>query len=279
MRKRQTDRNLGNSGLSLFIARFLAKRYHRGSLKKGNHMKKNISAAIMAALVILCIFISGCSKKPAVHTAEAYYTYEDQFKKAGFTKRTQVMYVAGEGTYTDPEALKEAVGEQTVTGIVEWDTKENKCTSYNLDADGNRVGAVTYTFRYNESKKRIARIGNGYYMDYVYEDGKIASITRYAGDKKTADAQPVMVSEFKYDAEGNNTVVSIWDETDGPRLTYDYKLAYDESGKLITITYVADSGVVESHTDFTYNDKGLITSSSRYGKDNQLLVYTEYSYE
>ena len=66
------------------------------------------------------------------------------------------MYVAGEGKYETAEQLKEATGEQTVTGVVEWDPKENKYTSYNLDADGNKIGAVTYTTRYSNDKKRIA---------------------------------------------------------------------------------------------------------------------------
>lgn len=270
---------MGNSGLSLFIARFCAKRYHKVNLIRGNHMKKKLSAALTAALIILCLFVTGCGSKKAANTSEAYYTYEDQFRKAGYTKRTQTMYVAGEGVYTTADELKAAVGEPAVKGVVEWDTKENRCTTYDLDAEGNKIGAVTYTFRYNDAKKRIARIGNGYYTDYTYEDGKILSIIRYPGDKKTADARPVMVSDFKYDSEGNNTIVSIWDETEGPRQSYDYKLSYDDSGKLSGIVYVSASGVEESRTQFTYNEKGLITSSARYGKEDQLLVYTEYSYE
>ena len=147
-------------------------------------MKKNIKAAVMAALMILCVFFSACSKAKTANTAEAYFTYEDQFRKAGFTKRIQHMYVAGEGKYATPEELKKAVGEPEVTGVVEWDSSGEKCTSYNLDADGNKIGAVTYTFRYNKAKKRIARIGNGYYTDYTYEDGRIMKITRYAGERK-----------------------------------------------------------------------------------------------
>ena len=224
-------------------------------------MKKNIKAAVMAALMILCVFFSACSKAKTANTAEAYFTYEDQFRKAGFTKRIQHMYVAGEGKYATPEELKKAVGEPEVTGVVEWDSSGEKCTSYNLDADGNKIGAVTYTFRYNKAKKRIARIGNGYYTDYTYEDGRIMKITRYAGEKKTADAQAIMVAEFKYDANDVNSIVSVTDDTED------------------TIVYVSDAGEEESHTDFTYNDKGLIIDSTRYGKDNQLLVYTEYTYE
>lgn len=242
-------------------------------------MKKNMKAVLMTAVIILCVFFSACSKAKTANTAEGYYTYEDQFRKAGYTKRSQLMYVAGDGKYETAEELKEAVGEPEVTGVVEWDSAGTKCTSYNLDAEGNKIGAVTYTFRYNDAKRRIARIGNGYYTDYAYEDGRISRITRYAGEKKTADAQAVMVTEFKYDSEGVNTVVSITDDTEGTRLAYDYRLSYDDAGKLITIVYVSDDGVEESHTDFTYNDKGLITSSSRYGKENQLLVYTEYTYE
>lgn len=242
-------------------------------------MKKNIKTAVMAALMILCVFFSACSKAKTANTAESYFTYEDQFRKAGFTKRIQHMYVAGEGKYETPEELKKAVGEPEVTGVVEWDSSGEKCTSYNLDAGGNKIGAVTYTFRYNKAKKRIARIGNGYYTDYTYEDGRIMKITRYAGEKKTADAQAVMAAEFKYDANDINSIVSVTDDTEGSRLSYDYKLTYDDAGKLITIVYVSDAGEEESHTDFTYNDKGLIIDSARYGKDNQLLVYTEYTYE
>lgn len=242
-------------------------------------MKKKITAAVTAVLVILCMLVSGCSKKTTAFTAENYYTYEDQFRKAGFTKRTQVMYVAGEGKYETAEELKKAAGEQTVTGVVEWDPKENKYTSYNLDADGNKIGAVTYTTRYSNDKKRIARIGNGYYTDYSYEDGRIIQIVRYLGEKKTADAESVMSAEFKYDSEGKNTIVSIVDETEGQTVAYDYRLGYDESGKLTSIIYVSDAGTEESHTEFTYNDKGLIVTSARYGKDNSLLVYTEYTYE
>ncbi len=242
-------------------------------------MKKNITAALTAVLMIFCIFIAGCSSKPSGYTAESYYTYEDAFKKAGYTKRTQVMYVAGEGKYTSVDDLKAAVGENTVTGVIEWDAKENKCTSYNLDADGNKVGAVTYSYRYNNKKKRIAKIGNGTYTDYTYEDGRIQKITRYAGEKKTADAVAVMTADFKYDSEDQNTMISYVDETEGTKLSYDYKLGYDESGKMISIIYVSDAGVEENHTEFTYNDKGLIVSSARYGKENQLLVYTEYTYE
>ncbi len=242
-------------------------------------MKKKITAALTAALVILCMLVSGCSKESAVFTAENYYTYEDQFRKAGFSKRTQVMYVAGEGKYETVEQLKKAVGETTVTGVVEWDSKDNKYTSYNLDADGNKIGAVTYSTRYSSEKKRIARIGNGYYTDYSYTDGNIAKIVRYQGEKKTADALAVMSAEFKYDSEGKNTIVSIVDETEGQPITYDYRLDYDESGRLISIIYVSDGGTEESHTEFTYNDKGLISTSARYGKDGSLLVFTEYTYE
>ena len=86
-------------------------------------------------------------------------------------------------------------------------------------------------------------------------------------------------ADFKYDSEDQNTMISYVDETEGTKLSYDYKLGYDESGKMISIIYVSDAGVEENHTEFTYNDKGLIVSSARYGKENQLLVYTEYTYE
>ena len=56
-------------------------------------------------------------------------------------------------------------------------------------------------------------------------------------------------------------------------------IGYDESGRLISIIYVSDGGTEESHTEFTYNDKGLISTSARYGKDGSLLVFTEYTYE
>lgn len=232
-----------------------------------------------ALLIVMCVFLGGCSKRNTANTAESYYTYEDLFRKAGFSKRTQLMYVAGEETYEDAEALKEAVGEPQTSGVVEWEGSDNKCTSYTLDSEGNKSGALTYTYRYAKSGERIAKIGNGYYTDYIYKDGKIDRILRYSGEKKTADAVTVMTVEFKYDAEGNNTVVSVHDETEGTMLAYDYKLSYDENGRLSTIVYVSDAGNEESHTEFTYNGKGLVASAARYGKDGRLLVLTEYTYE
>ena len=242
-------------------------------------MKKSFVRAMSVLLVILCVFMGGCSKRSTANTAESYYTYEDLFRSAGFSKRTQKMYMAGEETYEDAAALKEAVGEPSSYGVVEWEGSENKCTSYTLDTDGNKSGALTYTYRYAKSGERIAKIGGGYYNDYIYKDGKIDRILRYSGDKKTADAETAMSVEFKYDAEGNNTVVSVRDETEGTLVAYDYKLSYDEKGRLSSIVYVSDSGNEESHTEFTYNEKGLVASAARYGKDNRLLVLTEYSYE
>ena len=189
------------------------------------------------------------------------------------------MYVAGDGKYETPEELMEAVGAPAVTGVVEWEGKENKVTSYNLDADGNKIGAVTYTCRYSDAKKRIARIGNGTFTEYTYDSGHIAKITRYNGDKKTADAEAVMTTVFKYDADGVNTIVSINDNSEGTNLSYDYKLSYDDEGRLSRIVYISENGEQESYTDFEYDKKGLVISSSRFGKDNKLLVYTEYNYE
>lgn len=242
-------------------------------------MKKSYVRLMSAFLVILCVFLGGCSKRSTANTAEPYYTYEDLFRKAGFSKRTQLMYMAGEGSYDSAEALKEAVGTPQTSGVVEWESSDNKCTSYDLDENGNKSAALTYTYRYAKGGERIAKIGNGYYSEYIYKDGKIDKIIRYLGEKKTADAVSVMTVEFKYDGEGNNTVVSVKDETDGTLVMYDYKLSYDDKGRITTIVYISDTGNEESHTDFTYNEKGLVASAARYGKDSRLLVLTEYTYE
>ena len=242
-------------------------------------MKNSFVRTMTAFLVLLSIFFSGCGKRNISSTAEAYYTYEDLFRQAGYKKRTATMYMAGEETYESAEVLKEAVGVPDTLGIVEWDGSE-QFTSYNQSADGTKVGAVTYSCRYANSKERIAKIGNGYYTEYTYnKKGKMEKIIRYAGDKKTADAQVLMTIEFKYDADDNNTVVSVKDDTDGTHVAYDYKLSYDEKGKLSRITYISEAGTEESYTDFTYNEKGVFASASRYGKDDRLLVYTEYTYE
>jgi hypothetical protein len=163
--------------------------------------------------------------------------------------------------------------------VVEWEKSENKATSYNQGPDDTKVGAVTSSYRYARGGERIAKIGGGYYLEYTYKDGRLDQINRYSGEKKTADAEAVMNIEFKYDADGNNTVVSVVDETDGNRQVYDYKLSYDEKGRLSAIVYVSEAGDEESYTNFVYNDKGLVASAARYGKDDRLLVLTEYYYE
>lgn len=244
-----------------------------------NVMRKKILTGMGALLVVLCVFLSGCSKRSTAYTAEPYYTYEDLFRKAGYTKRIAYMYMAGSETYESAEALKEAVGQPETAAVVEWEGSENKATSYNQGQDETKVGAVISSYRYAKSGERIAKIGGGYYLEYTYKDGKLVQINRYPGEKKTADAEAVMTIEFKYDSEGNNTVVSVVDETDGNKLVYDYKLSYDEKGRLSTIVYVSEAGDEESYTDFVYNDKGLVSSAARYGKDDRLLVLTEYSYE
>lgn len=229
----------------------------------------------------ICFLLTGCSRRSTAYTAETYFTYEDQIRSAGYTKRRQTMYVAPAGqTFETAEALKEAVGAVDTVGVVEWESSDNKYTSYNLTGeDSTKVGAVTYTCRYAGSGERIARIGNGSYTEYTYKDKKIQKICRYDGEKKTAGSQAVMTMEFKYDSEGHNTVVSVSDSSEGTALKYDYRLSYDEKGKLVSIIYTNENGDEESHTELEYSDKGLIVSSSRFGKENQLLVYTEYSYE
>ena len=269
----------GQSGICLFS---LPAKEVKGIINSvnGGDTGMKYSLKLIAVLAFsICFLLTGCSRRSSAYTAESYFTYEDQIRSAGYTKRRQVMYVApSDKSFETAEALKEAVGTVDTVGVVEWEGSDNKYTSYNLTGDDNtKIGAVTYTCRYAGSGERIARIGNGSYTEYTYKDKKIQRIARYDGEKKTAGSEPVMTMDFKYDSDGHNMVISVNDKAE--KLVYDYKLSYDEKGKLTGIVYTNEAGIDESRTELKYNDKGLIVSSSRYGKENKLLVYTEYTYE
>ena len=125
---------------------------------------------------------------------------------------------------------------------------------------------------------RIARIGSGLYLEYLYEDGKIKKINRYEGEKKTADSSPVMVTEFKYDGEGSNTVISVTDIKNASK-SYEIHLSYDEKGRLVRLDYDSPEGSSSGYTILTYGKKNLVSSSAIYTADDRLSVYTEYTYE
>ena len=272
-RRKGNDRGMGNPRYFLFYAMI-----HIAFV--GGIMKYASKIIMTAFVLMLCLLTAGCSKRSTANTAESYYLYEDVFKAAGFNKRIQVMHMAADGeTFETPEELIAASKTSEVKEVVAWLKGENKCESYNLSGDDStKVGNVVYTYRYNSAGLRIARVGGGLYLEYLYEDGKIKKINRYDGEKKTADSSPVMVTEFKYDADGTNTVISITD-IKNPSKNYEMHLTYDEKGKLVRLDYDSPEGSSSGYTVLTYNKKGLVTSSAIFTADDRLSVFTEYTYE
>ncbi len=245
-------------------------------------MIKKILSFILSG--ILCVFLTGCAKHSAAYSAEYYYLYPQFMKAAAVTKRIATVYIPDAAdTYTTVEDVVKKVKPASSRTVTECDFSTGACSVYSLnDGSDEKIGAVTYTYNYNEKKMAISRSGNNVFTEYLYTDGKMVSLADYEGTGKTADSVPLRTIVFDYDNSGHGTHSKLTDNTTDPVSTYDYTMEYDGAGRLIRINTMM-AGVFKGHTILTYNEKGLIVSSAVYSivSENQekVLTYTEYTYE
>ncbi len=245
-------------------------------------MKKLILRSILSGL--MCVFLCGCTKHSAAYSAEYYYLYPQFMKAAGVTKRIATVYIPdNDKVYTSVEDVIAKVSPAASKNVTSCDFSAGVCEAFSLnEGSEEKVGAVTYTYRYNEKKMAISRSGNNVFTEYQYTDGKLTSLADYEGTGKTADSVPLRTIQFDYDANGHGTHSKLTENTTDPVSAYDYTMEYDDSGRLIRINTMM-AGVFKGHTVLTYNEKGLIVTSTVYAivseDKEKILTYTEYTYE
>ena len=250
-------------------------------------MKKIVTLGIS----FLFIFLTSCSadEHTTAFTPEFYYLPEEAMQAANVSKQTTVLYLAADESQIETvDELKEQVGEQVLYNVRECDFSAQTCEESTLYEDGEKIGAITYSYRYDTDKKYvISKISEDTFREFVFVDGRLEAIKDYASGEITADSVPVTTRAFQYD-NSNKCVSNLVDTVDGEGnpIQYRYGFDYTEEGQLSRIYVIGYDGdgedVVIGRTELVYNEANLIQSSTYYavvGDERRIVSHYEYIYE
>lgn len=167
--------------------------------------------------------------------------------------------------YEDGELSYECRYTYTADGKLEREAFINK------DGDEESYTEKTYDQQGNVLSVKVDGMLSGSYETYenIYEDGKLVEVKVY--DQWEQDG--ALVSHRKYDREGNEVLVVMYDGETGEEWSRD-ESTY-ENGKLVKkVTYY--EGKEEAIALYTYNSDGKLTERSYTptGESSQRRVYT-----
>ena len=250
---------------------------------------KNIKK--LAVIFFILILVTGCGVEKHIteNTPEYYYLPELAMKEAKKTKQITTIYFASdEFDYATIPDLKNAVEPGEDKTVLECDFKNKTSQEYTLTKNGEKIGVIDYTYRYDQNEKYIiSKVGDNMFREFVFADGKLAGINDYVGTEKTADSVAISTRLFQYAANGvcvSNIVDTI--DNSGAPIQYRYNFQYYDGGQIARINTVgidADGKeMIVGHINFEYNDENLMTSATYFaavGEEERIVSHYEYEYE
>lgn len=230
----------------------------------------------------------GVEKHIISNTPEYYYLPELAMMNAKKTKQISTLFVASdESDYETVEELKNSVQANADRSVIECDFKNGACEEYTLDASDNKTGSVPYTYRFDQNEKYIiSKVGDNIFREFIFGNGKLASINDYVGVEKTADSVAFAKRSFQYASNGTciSNIVDTIDNTGTP-IQYRYNFQYTDTGELSRINTIGFDAegkeIIVGHIDFTF-ENGLMTTATYYatvGEEERIVSHHEYTYE